>query len=140
MSKLVVTLNTTVLAAAATLSVRGVSWTTKWSVIDSLLIVGSFISGVVSYFGVYFGYVRVLNMVYHNTVYPLEVGFIYAINLQYYGVIASVFLLGAVFARMLDARRTATRPARHTQTRSASATARSRSRARPAWLRKRAAG
>ena len=104
MTQLIVALNTSMMAAAAALTIRGSVWSDRWSRFDSGLIVAAFASGAVSYFGVYFGYVRLLTMVGAKTLNPLEAGFLWSIRLQYYGTIVGVFLVGLVFARMLEGR------------------------------------
>lgn len=104
MTTLITTLNTAMLGAAAALAIKGNSWTDRWSRLDSKLIILAFISGAISYFGVYLSYIRILTMVMQSNIDPLEAGLLWAIRLQYYGTIFGVALLGLVFVRMLEGR------------------------------------
>ena len=118
MIKLIVALNTAMMAAAATVTVKGREWTTKWDRLDSVLIMLSFASGAVSYFGIYLTYMRILTMTAAkaSTINPLEGGIVWSLRLQYCGTVAGIIFLGLVFARMLEGRRSGPAPARAKKT------------------------
>jgi len=100
--KLVLTLNAAMLAAAGTLVLKGKEWSGGWSRIESVLVILVFLAGVVSYFGVYSCQVSILTMVNVGAMNPLETSLLWALRLQYFGLIAGALLLGLVFALMLD--------------------------------------
>lgn len=100
--KLVLSLNTAMLAAAGTLVVKGNDWTGGWSKLESLLIISVFLCGVVSYFGVYTCHLAILTMLGAGSLNPLELGLMWSLRLQYFGVIVGAFLLGFVFALLAD--------------------------------------
>jgi hypothetical protein len=99
--KLVMTLNAAMLAAAGALLFKEYRWV-RLTPLDKTLMVFVFLAGAASYFGVYFGQVRILTMVSTGYLDPLERGLIWGIRLQYGGLLTGVFLLGFVFARALD--------------------------------------
>lgn len=100
-SKLIMTLDAAMLAAAGTMLVKNTQLR-RSSRIDALLLLVVFLAGAISYFGVYFGQTRLLTMVSAGYLDPLELGLMWAIRLQYGGIIGGVFLLGLVFARGLE--------------------------------------
>ncbi len=105
--KLVMALNTVMVGSAAALTVKGSSWTSNWTKIDSLMIVLVFLCAGVAYFGVYFCYMRLLTMVNQvaiSSVNVLEGGMILALRLQYTGIIAGFAFLGFVFSRVVEGR------------------------------------
>ena len=104
MIKLITSLNTAMLAGAATLTLKGKDWTSRWERLDSLLIMLVFAGGAVSYFGVYSAYVRLLSMVNGGSINPMETRMLWTIRLQFWGVIGGVAALGLVFARILEGR------------------------------------
>ena len=106
--KLVLTLTTTMLGAAAALTLKGNTWTASWKKADSALIVAVFLCGAISYFGVYLCYIRTLTMVNASYFNALEGGLVWSIRLQYLGIIFGVSCLGLVFARIIDGRLPAT--------------------------------
>jgi hypothetical protein len=106
-TKLVVALDTALMGAAATLVIKANEWSRRWTRLDSTVIVLVFACGAASYFGVYLLDVRLLSTVSVNpgsSVNPLESGMLWAIRIQYWGMIAGVALLGLTFTRLLDAR------------------------------------
>lgn len=101
-AKLVMTLNTAMLAGAGALLTKRFDWI-RLTGFDKLVTVSVFLCGAVSYFGVYFSQVRMLTMTSTGFIDPLEAGLLWGIRFQYGGLIAGVLLLGFVFARGVDA-------------------------------------
>ena len=102
--KIIVSLNTAMLAGASALTLKSNSWTSLWTRLDSALILLVFINGAMSYFGVYFCYMRLLTMVGASFLDPVEGGLVWSLRLQYLGIISGVTLLGLVFARIIEGR------------------------------------
>lgn len=100
-SKLIMTLDAAMLAAAGAILLKDVQFR-RSSRLDALMLIFVFLAGAMSYFGVYFSQVRLLTMVSAGYLDPLELGLRWAIRLQYGGIIGGVFLLGLVFARGLE--------------------------------------
>ena len=103
-SKLVMTLNSAMIAGAAALAIKGKDWTSQWGRAETFFVMAVFISGAVAYFGVYLCQVRLLTMLNMQTINPLERGLIWSVRLQYLGVIAGVTFLGLTFVLMLRGR------------------------------------
>lgn len=101
-AKLVMTLNTAMLAGAGALLAKRYSWV-RLGGIDKSLVMGVFLCGAISYFGVYFSQTRILTMTGAGILDPLELGLLWGIRLQYGGLILGVLLLGLVFSRAVDA-------------------------------------
>jgi hypothetical protein len=104
MVQLITALDTALLGAAGAMAVKGKEWSPRWNRLDGLLVLFVFICGAASYYGIYLGHVAVLSTVFQGTINPFEARFQWALGLQYYGLLLGVFLLGLVFARMLDGR------------------------------------
>jgi len=104
MTKLIVSLNTAMFAAAGAMTVKGKDWTSRWNSLDSLLIVLVFACGAISYFGVFLCYVRLISMTSVGAMSVVETQMLWSIRLQYWGFIAGVVLLGLVFTRILEGR------------------------------------
>lgn len=101
-AKLVMTLNTAMLAAAGALLTKRFDWI-RLTGFDKMMTVSVFLCGAISYFGVYFSQVRMLTMTSTGFIDPLETGLLWGIRFQYGGLIFGVLLLGLVFARAVDA-------------------------------------
>jgi len=104
MSKLITTLNTAMMAAAAALIVNGKEWTTSWSRLDAMLILLAFLSGAASYYGIYLGQISILEMISQGWLNPLSSKLQAAIAIEYYGTLVGVLLLGLAFSRLLEGR------------------------------------
>lgn len=100
-AKLVMTLNTAMLAGAGAVLTKRYSWITLRSA-DKIMIISVFLCGAISYFGVYFSQTRILTMVSAGILDPLELGLLWGIRMQYGGLILGVLLLGLTFARAVD--------------------------------------
>lgn len=103
-SKLLVTLNTTMLAAAASLIVKGKDWSASWAKIDGYLLLFTFVCGASSYYGVYVSQIDLLSMIAGGRITPLSSRLQFAIAIQYYGLLLGLVSMGVVFARMLEGR------------------------------------
>lgn len=103
-SKLVMTLNSAMIAGAAGLAIKGKDWTSQWGRAETFFVMLVFLSGAVAYFGVYLCQARLLTMLNMETINPLERGLIWSIRLQYLGVISGVTFLGLTFVLMLRGR------------------------------------
>lgn len=99
------TLNTTMLAAAAALAVKGRDWSDVWSRADGSILLCTFVAGSVSYYGVYTAYVALLEMVDIGYMSGLAPHLQRGLSTQYYATLAGYVLLGLVFTRMLEGRR-----------------------------------
>jgi hypothetical protein len=102
MGKIVAALNTAVFSAAAALTVKGKDWSAKWGRLEGILVVVALVCGAWSYYGIYLGHIAALGMVYAGTINPFESRLSIAFSIQYYGTLIGIFLLGLVFARMLE--------------------------------------
>jgi len=103
-TQLISALDAALLGAAATLTVKGRDWSTRWARVDGVLVLFVFICGATSYYGTYLGYVAILGMLAQGMVNPFEVRVQWSLMIQYDGLVLGVFLLGLVFARMLEGR------------------------------------
>ena len=103
LSKLIMTLNAAMLAAAGSLLLQGPDFV-RAGRFEMVLTVFVFLAGAGAYFGVYYSQVRMLTMVSAGYLDPLELGLLWGIRLQYGAIIVGVFLLGLIFARMLEQR------------------------------------
>jgi hypothetical protein len=108
---LVSALTTTLCAAAAAVSIKGKDWSTVWSRMDGLLVIGVLLSGAVSYYGLYLSGIAILEMVGAGMFGLESPRLSSAIAIQYYGLLTGYFLLGLVFARLMEGRRSDTRVA-----------------------------
>jgi len=104
LGKLVAAVNTAMLAAAVSMVVKGKDWTTTWGRLDSYLVVLAILSGAMSYYGIYVGHDALLGMVFQGVVHPFEAKLETGLNIQYYGMLVGVFLVGLVFTRILEGR------------------------------------
>lgn len=104
MNKIVVALNSAMFGAAAALAVKGATWSTKWGRLEGILVVIALICGAASYYGIYIGQVAELGMIYAGTINPFEARLSAGLTIEYYGTLLGLFLLGLVFARMLEER------------------------------------
>lgn len=102
---LAVTLNTTMLAAAAAVAVKGREWSSVWTRLDGLIIVFVFLAGSVSYYGAYLANIALLEMIQGGGVSGLAPRLQRGFGLQYYGTFFGFLLLGLTFCRMLEGRR-----------------------------------
>lgn len=114
-SKLAVSLNTALFAACGALAVKGGDWSDRWKPQDGYCIVLALVCGAASYYGTYLSYAAITEMVFAGTVDPFSSRLSWAMQIQYYGVLAGVFLVGLVFCRMLAARKTSEKDAAPTQ-------------------------
>ena len=105
LSKLAVSLNTALFAACGALAVKGGDWSERWTDWDGYCIVVALVCGAGSYYGTYLAYTAIVEMVFAGVVDPLSPRLSSALQIQYYGVLAGVFLVGLVFCRMLAARK-----------------------------------
>lgn len=104
MIELMVKLNTAMLAAAGTLTVKHKDWMATWNHVDSYLMMAVFCCGAISYFGIYVAHTHLLSTIAQSAVVPLASELIFSFRLQYFGTLAGVGLLGLIFSRMLAAR------------------------------------
>ena len=103
--KFVVTLNTALFSASGALAIKGHDWSTRWSEVDGYLLVLALIAGGVSYYGAYMAHMAILEMVYSGIIDPFAARLSAALNVQYYGLLIGIFLVGLVFTRMLAGRK-----------------------------------
>lgn len=108
--KLVTGLDSLLLAAAAAITVKGRDWSPRWTSIDSVLILLTFMAAAVSYYGVYLCEIRLLSMAQAGGILATETLLLWAVRLQHWGIIVGVSLLGIVFCRMLEGRTSETTP------------------------------
>ncbi len=104
-SKLAVSLNTALFAACGAMAVKGSDWSERWRTQDGYCIVLALVCGASSYYGTYLAYTAMTEMVYAGAIDPFSTRLSWAMRIQYYGVLAGVFLVGLVFCRMLAARK-----------------------------------
>jgi hypothetical protein len=98
------TLNTAVFATAIALTIKGPQWTKAWGMFESYITVFAIALGAISYYGTYWAYGILLEMIDSKTIdlssrymeFPLEV--------QYYGLVGGALLLGFIFVRILEKR------------------------------------
>ena len=105
LSKLVVSLNTALFTACGALAVKGGDWSDGWTNWDGYCIVVALVCGAGSYYGTYLAYTAIVEMVFAGVVDPFSPRLSSALQIQYYGVLAGIFLVGLVFCRMLAARK-----------------------------------
>jgi hypothetical protein len=103
--KLVVSLNTALYGACAVVAIKGSEWSSRWTRLDGYSTVLSLVSGAVSYYGSYLTYAAMIEMSFAGIVDPFSRRLQWGLSLQYYGVLVGIFLIGAVFCRMLEARK-----------------------------------
>lgn len=103
--KFVVTLNTALFSASGALAIKGHDWSTHWSATDGYLLVLALIAGSVSYYGAYMAHMAILEMVYSGIIDPFSARVSLALNVQYYGLLVGIFIVGLVFVRMLAGRK-----------------------------------
>lgn len=111
LNKSIGTLATTMLAASVALVVKGKDWSLHWSRLDGCLLIVVFVAGAVAHYGIYVANVASLEMVATGVVDPLATRLQVAIAFQYYALLGGMFVLGLVFCRMLETRRTEATPA-----------------------------
>jgi hypothetical protein len=104
--KLTVSLNTALYAACAIVAIKGSEWSAGWARLDGYSVVFALVSGAASYFGSYVTYTAMIEMSYAGSVDPFGRRLQWGLSLQYYGVLVGIFVIGAVFCRMLEARKT----------------------------------
>lgn len=105
MTKVVASLDSALFAGAAALAVKGREWSARWGTVDAFLVMLSMVSGAASYYGIFLTHDSILSMAFEASVYPFERRLQAALNLQYYGLLIGVFLVGLVFTRLLEDRR-----------------------------------
>jgi hypothetical protein len=105
MSKVLTALNVAIVGAAGTLVVKGKDWSTGWTRWDGLAIVLLFVSIAVSYYGLYLTQFALVDMTLSGAISIGENQFGWGRRLQYWGTLVAVTLLGLVFVRMLESRR-----------------------------------
>ena len=101
MVKLTSTINSAALAFAAGLAIKGRDWSPSWRFVDSIALTTCFIAGAASYFGVYLCYSRLLSMTANGFVNLFELQMIWSIRLQFWGILAEVYLIGLTFCNMV---------------------------------------
>lgn len=104
MITLATTLNTTMLAAAGALVVKGKDWTERWTRIDGVILLCTFVAGALSYYGVYAAYVALLEMVDAGVIGAMAPRLQTGLATQYYATLGGFVLLGLAFTRMLEGR------------------------------------
>jgi hypothetical protein len=108
--KFIVTLNTALFSATGALAIKGHDWSTRWSATDGYLLVLALIAGSMSYYGAYMAHMAILEMIYSGIIDPFSGRLSLALNVQYYGLLVGIFLVGLVFVRMLAGRKGILRP------------------------------
>ena len=109
-SKLAVSLNTALFAACGALAIKGGDWSDEWTSWDGYCIVLALVCGAGSYYGTYLAYTAIVEMVFAGVVDPFSFRLSSALQIQYYGVLVGIFLVGLVFCRMLAARKSKDAP------------------------------
>ena len=104
-ARLIGTLNTALVGACGALSVRGKDWSLRWEHVDGYLIVLSLVAAAASYYGAYLMHMTILQMAFYDTIDIFSKRLMWALDLQYYGTLLGLFLVGLVFVRMLAARK-----------------------------------
>src|SRR5689334_498621 len=92
--KLITTLNTAILGAAAAITIKGKDWSSVWTYRDGLAIMATFVAVAVSYYGIYLSQVAILGMTYSGAISLEENRMWWAQQLQYNGTLFAIFLLG----------------------------------------------
>lgn len=105
MITLITTLNTTMMAGATALVVRGHDWTDRWTKVDGGCLLISYLAGATSYYGVYVAYVALLELIDQKVLSATSPRLLGGLTIQFYGTIIGFLFLGFVFARMLEGRR-----------------------------------
>jgi hypothetical protein len=105
MNKLTLTLNSALFAGAGLLAIKGREWSPQWNRLDGYSTVAALICGSVAYYAVYVVYVELLGMVYAGVIDPFALRLRLAFKIQYFSVLIGVFLIGLIFARLLEARK-----------------------------------
>jgi hypothetical protein len=106
--QLATALNTALLAAAASIAIKGQDWSTTWGKTDAVLLILVFIGVCVSYYGIYLGHIETLSMVLLGYFNPFAIRMQLSLKLEYYGLLFGVVILGLLFARMLAGRKDGT--------------------------------
>lgn len=102
--QLMTAINTAMLGAAGTLLMKSKEWRMELSLFDGILLLLIFSAGAASYYGVYLGHVAVLENLQSGVVSLIDRRLHWAMDIQYYGTLGGIFLLGLVVIQQVDRR------------------------------------
>ena len=95
-------LNTALFGACSVLALKYRNGETSWGSVERYAIMLALVGGAVSYYGLYLSRIAILEMVSAGVIDPFTRRLQVALELQYYGFLAGILLIGFVFVRAMD--------------------------------------
>ena len=100
-------LSTAFVAATVGIAIRGNDFQADRSPLSGIAVILVFLSAAISYFGIYLGYVRLISMVAAagaSAIDPAETQILWAVRMQFWGVVVEAIALGFLLIRILEGR------------------------------------
>lgn len=98
-------LNTALVATTVAITFKGTETSIMGSRVSAIAVMVVFVSAAISYFGIYLGYVRLIEMVSTpkwSAIDPVETEMVWAVRMQFWGIVSEAIAIGFLLIRILE--------------------------------------